>query len=390
MVNTHSPVVIFGAGATAACGGPITNQILPDAFRDLSGTNPPHSYQREGFFYTVEQFLLDNFHIPASQAAREARHYPGLPLLLSLVDTAIDRGQPFCGRNLDDLRNLRASIEYLIFAVLQERLKSVPENNPYTELLQEISVRYGIEPIVISLNYDLIADNVLFMMALTSRNEDTQNNSKRKSGRLPNYGCDIRTEAYQSRLHDYGLLLKPHGSLNWLYCPNCHRLDIGLAEEGPGQMYTRKVLNDLYQEINLHEKYSCQGAGCNDCGSPVRPVLITPTHKKDYRNPHIAQVWYQAERVLRKADRVFIIGYSLPDDDVEVIYLLKRGLSHLTNSAERITVVQREDNKGVIQRYRSLFGERFDWQKGGFQEWLSRFKGRKPRRPLTRKSRSTA
>jgi hypothetical protein len=229
------------------------------------------------------------------------------------------------------------------------------------------------------LNYDLIADNVLFSLALNSMGENILSDPSFNQHRLPNYACDIRTAGYQSRPHDYGLLLKLHGSLNWLYCPNCHRLDIGLSEAGPGSINTRKVLDDLYQEVNLHDKYSCMGANCLDCGSQVRPVLITPTHKKDYRNPHIAQVWYQAERLLRESDRVFVVGYSLPDDDVEVIYLLKRGLSHLSKSPEKITVVQRgEPNQGVNdhevgRRYRSLFGEHFDWQVGGFQGWLDQF-----------------
>jgi hypothetical protein len=53
----------------------------------------------------------------------------------------------------------------------------------------------------------------------------------------------------------------------------------------------------------------------------VRPVMITPTQKKDYRNPHIAQVWYRAEELLRSASEVVFVGYSMPSDDVEVVYL---------------------------------------------------------------------
>jgi hypothetical protein len=372
------PVVIFGAGATAACGGPITNQILPEALNSFHSPQPPPTYQREDFFYTVEEFLTDNFHLPDSHQDRKDFHYPGLPLLLSLLDTAIDRNQPFGGRSLDDLRHIRAAVEYMIFAVLQEKLRTVKDDNPYALLMQSMTELYGIEPRVISLNYDLIADNVLFSMALSST-EAVVGGKGLQRHRLPNYTCDIRTPGYQSRLHDYGLLLKLHGSLNWLYCPNCQRLDIGLSEEGPGSLNTRKVLDDLYQEVNLHDKYSCKGANCLDCGSEVRPVLITPTHKKDYRNPHIGQVWYQAERALRESDRVFIIGYSLPDDDVEVIYLLKRGLAHLSSSPEKITVVQRGklrqriNDHEVGRRYRALFGEHFDWQVGGFQEWLTKF-----------------
>ena len=42
-------------------------------------------------------------------------------------------------------------------------------------------------PTVISLNYDIIADNAFV----------------EHSGRLPNYGCDITTQIYQDRKH-YG------------------------------------------------------------------------------------------------------------------------------------------------------------------------------------------
>ncbi len=83
--------------------------------------------------------------------------------------------------------------------------------------------------------------------------------------------------------------------------------------------------------------------------------MIAPTHFKDYRNPHLAQVWYEAERVLREANKVIFIGYSLPDDDVEVVYLLKRSLAHL--EPECITVVEfdRGDSKATcwLQRCRS-------------------------------------
>ena len=106
----------------------------------------------------------------------------------------------------------------------------------------------------------------------------------------------------------------------------------------------------------------------------MRPLLIAPTHLKDYRNPHLAQVWYEAERVLREADRAIFIGYSLPDDDVEVVYLLKRSLAHLT--PDRITVVEYDlampslANHAVGRRYRTLFGDGIDWRPEGLDGWL--------------------
>jgi hypothetical protein len=31
---------------------------------------------------------------------------------------------------------------------------------------------------------------------------------------------------------------------------------------------------------------------------------LTPSLAKDYRNPHLSRIWYEAEQVLRNADRV--------------------------------------------------------------------------------------
>jgi len=62
-------------------------------------------------------------------------------------------------------------------------------------------------------------------------------------------------------------------------------------------------------------------------------------HLKDYRNPHLSSVWFEAQRVLRQADRLTFVGYSMPDDDVEVVYLVKRGLAHI-QSPKLITVVE--------------------------------------------------
>jgi hypothetical protein len=83
------PVVIFGAGATKACGGPLTAEILPRAFECEAELG------REDFFLTLDGFLIENFHVPENHGARQADHYPALPLLISLIDTAIDRKHSF-------------------------------------------------------------------------------------------------------------------------------------------------------------------------------------------------------------------------------------------------------------------------------------------------------
>jgi hypothetical protein len=78
--------------------------------------------------------------------------------------------------------------------------------------------------------------------------------------------------------------------------------------------------------------------------------------------------------MLRECDRVVFVGYSLPWDDVDVLYLLKRGLSHLKGAD--ITVVEWAEKPVAIekheagQRYQAVFGRGLDWQPLGFVDWV--------------------
>ncbi len=346
-------VVIFGAGATKACGGPLTSEILPEALAHAAEIG-------HGFDYLprVEQFLVDNFSLPRSR--RRPDHFPPLPLVLSLVDMAIDRGEAFgpaWGPN--ELRRVRKGLEYAVFALLEYRLRRIERH--YSRFLHALYAAAQTSVTLISLNYDIIADNALPGVA-------------EQEGRLalPDYRCDIATDTYQAS-DKFGTLLKLHGSLNWLYCPSCHRLDLGVADSG---LATVKVLNELYVEHFGLDRHYAEGSPCVECGTSLQPVLITPTHLKDYRNSHVARVWYEAARTLRAAERAIFVGYSLPDDDVEVIYLLKRGLSEL--DPRRITVVEyvpagdsaRLAEHPVGRRYRAVFGDRIEWRTEGFAAWI--------------------
>jgi hypothetical protein len=164
------------------------------------------------------------------------------------------------------------------------------------------------EPCVISTNYDLIIDTAMMSVSETRIPE----------GRLPNYRIHIRTPFYNAEGGRFGTLLKLHGSLNWLHCRTCQRMEIGASD-------SRRYLKVLGRLVgpSLEQSYTPDGNPCPGCGTRLRPLLIAPTHLKDYRNPHLAQVWYEAERVLREADCAIFIGYSQPDDDVEVVYLVK-------------------------------------------------------------------
>ncbi|HTY68580.1 MAG TPA: SIR2 family protein [Alphaproteobacteria bacterium] len=356
-------VLVLGAGATKACGGPLTNEILPHAFMLL----PEYREQQINLGLT-EKFLTDHFNVPLSSSPYNGADYPALPLVMSLIDIAIDRRHAFSAEwPVERLQELRQSLELLIFAVIDRALRGSGPN-PQFELLSRVAQQGGPEPCVITLNYDIIADNALIEVGAAQLSNPVC---------FSDYGCDIMIPDADGDLDTrqrFGRLLKLHGSLNWHYCPNCHRLELGVSEDGS----TIKVLDRFVTRARsrnrlLRDKYT-SAAQCVACGARVRPVLISPSVQKDYRNPHIAQIWYQAEKTLQATDRVVFIGYSLPDDDVHVVYLLKRALERPGRSPVEIIVVDKSalprDQNPVWLRYRSLFGNHIQWHQNGLQDWL--------------------
>jgi NAD-dependent SIR2 family protein deacetylase len=218
-----------------------------------------------------------------------------------------------------------------------------------------------VAPTVISLNYDVLVDNGMFALGLYENRG------------FPDYGA----QATNSRLprERFARLLKLHGSLNWMHCPACDHLELLVTES----MHTSKALYELYndkeEDLFLVSRRKCSTEGCSGI---YAPLLLAPSFRKNYGNVHLDAVWTQAREALQAADRVVIIGYSLPTDDVEVGLLLKTGLANIDPS--KVTVVEYtggrpelrklEDNP-VGRRFRSLLGQGIDWQPDGFENWLN-------------------
>jgi len=348
-------VLFLGAGATKSVKGPMTDEILPAIFAEkvrIAASDP------KGRVVRLVQFLTDEFYVNPGLTKEQ---YPGLPLLMSLIDMALDRRELFHGAwDVSLLAELREAIELGIFDVLEEALAKFPTNNHFTLLTKLFAAPN--QPEIITTNYDLVVDTALMHLS----------QQEQRPGGLPNYHCGIANISSLGPQEKFGTLLKLHGSLNWLFCRTCQRLELGATD-------STKYLS-IFQKIaspDLRSSFTADGAPCNVCSRALRPLLVAPSHQKDYRNPHLSQVWYEAQRVPRQADRAFFVGYSLPDDDVEVVYLLKRGLAHITDPKKITVVGYCEENPNIAlsdhsvgRRYRALFGD-VDWHAGGLDSWLN-------------------
>lgn len=348
-------VLFLGAGATKSVNGPMTDEILPAIFAEksrIAASDP------KGRVARLVEFLQNEFHVAPGLPKEQ---YPGLPLLMSLLDMALDRRELFHAEwDVTLLAELREAIELGIFDVLEEALQKFPTNNHFT-LLNKVFTAPN-QPQIITTNYDLVVDTALMHFG----------QHQQPPGGLPNYHCGIANISSVEPQEKFGTLLKLHGSLNWLFCRTCQRLELGATDS------TRYL--SIFQKIagpDLRSSFTADGAPCGVCTRTLRPLLVAPSHMKDYRNPHLSQVWYEAQRVLRQADRAIFIGYSLPDDDVEVVYLLKRGLAHITDPKKITVIGYCQENPTVAlsdhsvgRRYRALFGE-VDWHASGLDVWLN-------------------
>ena len=84
-----STVIFLGAGATAlqrAADERDPSQI----FKSKNVPAPAPAPDPAGRLDPLEEFLTKQFHVTA---ASPDAHYPSLPLLMSLIDTALDRRQ---------------------------------------------------------------------------------------------------------------------------------------------------------------------------------------------------------------------------------------------------------------------------------------------------------
>ncbi len=378
-----NPVIILGAGATKACGGPLTDEILPAALNGEMAHDDRTTLveDREELLWLTSEFLSDCFNVPLNQRPVKKEDCPSLPFVLSMLHQSIGSRKPIGKWKGKRLIKARRAIEYAVFAVIEAALRRIPQNRQLHHKLLRPLYQQNVEPTVISLNYDVIVDNAMFSLS------DQYCHSY-----PPNYFVDIRTDIYNEfkRRGTFGNLLKIHGSLNWLYCEKCGRLDLFASRGLRGShdargLRTAKALDELYHFAPFNDAYSCKGTPCRNhpqCNGSVGPILITPTYTKDYKNPHVKKAWQEAEFRMREADRAVFIGYSLPTDDVEIAMLFKRGLGHLPSN--RITVVEyvHDDMKKTKkrrtpmeqhptgQRFRFLFGPDIDWHTTGFEGWL--------------------
>lgn len=125
-------------------------------------------------------------------------------------------------------------------------------------------------------------------------------------------------------------LLKLHGSINWYYSAT--------KEKTFEQIYLFKGSKELRESKDLV------------------PVIIPPVLDKIrlFKHSTIKSMWSETKNLLEGAKKVYIIGYSIPQTDLTVKFMLQ---SYTTKDCE-VAIVNKDNKRRGY--FRKLFGERLN------------------------------
>ena len=276
--------IIFGAGASAAEGAPIQRRLLIDALETFSNEKA----MRRVAQFLERVFLTDTVTYDNAPTFEE---------VLTLIDMFLEKRETLSSEyGEEELLRIRKDLIYSLWRVLEDRLEDPP--GIHKKLVSKVFLERKFDPTNItflSLNYDRLLDDALLAL--------------KEQGVYMDYVIDFRNpeEEWSPPLPGKGVpFLKLHGSLNWLYCPTCSTVRLT-----PGESV---------------EKYLLRGEVCEKDGSDQQVLLVPPSWHKEYVNPYFVAIWHRAERELRQVGKVVFIGYSLPESDIQVRYLLGKSL----------------------------------------------------------------
>jgi hypothetical protein len=309
--------ILLGAGASAAEGAPLQASLFREYFKSIRD----QIIQDEMDIELATYFELI-FGIDCNSRNLDAIQFPTFEEALGIVDLAMLRNESLKDfHNINPASNsgrigfIRQHLVLLLARVIDSKLqkskdihKRLVQNLKNNNLLSRTSF--------VSTNYDILIDNALVEL-------------------YPDVSLDYGIEFTNfkqpgdwSRPSENAIqLLKIHGSLNWLFCPTCNTVTLTPKEKGV---------------IRLFKNIEC--SFCQPCETIYSPIIVPPTFYKDMSNVYLQVVWNKSEQILRESENIIFCGYSFPDADMHIKYLLKRVQTN-RNIPCKFTVINNHEGK---------------------------------------------
>lgn len=277
---TEHVVYVLGAGASYDAGGPLIRDFFSRS-RANDAKIYPRRFDNSSRYLTIEAL----YH---SWAGNE--YQPNMEKFFQQVSLNKITGEKFVDPRTQvklDPETVERYLTWYIASYIRHSVAAQRMPRYYSDFAQSMEKR-GKRYSVITFNYDMVLENAII----------------RELGSV-DYGFGPIRGLKDFTDPDAVKVIKLHGSLNWLRCPLCGNLEI--SKQPVAHVFRREVC----------------GSRCNGL---KEPVIVPPVqNKEEYLGPR-NEVWSNARRTLSKADRLIVIGYSLPDFDVAARQLLANSL----------------------------------------------------------------
>ena len=366
-------VYFLGAGASKDAGIPVTAGLLPRVKANIRDRSDRDDLRR----------FVQTFDTGGSGQSGRAP----IVELISFLDNAIRTERPLdTFFKLDRLRDVRRQLTSEVAKAVVSRKGArveVPEDaldtpgattlrvaSYYRTFVQKLVGRdrtlvseadLPLGDTVVTTNYDISIDVALYEAAYS---EERRGGSSSVTDVY--LGSEFRdpyddTPAFSEPKMCVDLF-KLHGSLNWLYCPNCSRIFV--AAFGQSVIYFDTPESDL-------DELTCF------CGYfSLEPVIVAPSAVQDISNPHLQAIWTNAQWALEAADHWVFSGYSLPPDDMAIRAMLHRAqVSEKRSKRPKVTVVAPSSDEKewrlLKARYRALLGLGVRYLSKTFKDYIA-------------------
>jgi len=346
-------VMIVGAGFSKTAGLPLANEFTQRLLSPTLLKSGPSIRQVE----FLRKFIDDTFN---GGAATTVEQWPELEDIFTLVDLSANTGHHLgTSYSAAKLRLVRRAMIVRIVRMLQQAYNDhLRSRGAHAKLLGALFDELNLgETAILSMNWDMVIERGI---ALRQKVDRIDYGNDASDAVFVNGKVNLRPEAPPSakKLH----LLKPHGSINWLYCDACRELFWVKPEQ------TESVAQTLFQERDwkallnvdsVSEIPRCLEPHCPHCEAQALGTRIaTFSFRKALDFPMHAATWRTAESYLKNSLHWIFFGYSMPPADFEFKYLLKR--VQLTEKIQpRITVITGGGAKASLEtvaRYQKFFG----------------------------------
>ena len=274
---------------------------------------------------------------------------------IELWITYLSQRQPWLTEYENDFnKSLAGRIRHQIGAIIGEKTARASQTEAPPWLNRLIGSWHHEQATVITLNYDTLVERA-------SKNvQATENGNGILAVHMyPPYFSDVQARSGVGIWGEGSLktfsFLKLHGSINWYYSgrDNFFGETILFSEDLPfGDEAWRDV---QYRRPQTRDK---------------EPLIIPPATEKNtyFNNETVRRLWREAGRALQKAERVFVIGYSLPLSDLGMKFFLTK---HRPSQATPIFLVNTD--RKVVAQYQELMSRDVRDEFIGNQEPIKRF-----------------